>query len=263
MGAVVPNWKEFRFKIEGKVGEEELTPLTLPMARLAEYLTDLATIMGHKESVHFVATDEGSAVSIIYVDAEEEVRVTSQIRNAARGMGPHYANEAYTRLDGKLREDDAIGDIINASQKATIIEFPGKRTDLPEPYGPIKEKASLIGVLKRVGGFDESVPVHLQRADGVIFCCEADPAIAKKLIVFYEKTIRVHGIANYRRGKEGMWEVTHFKIHSYDPEPLAEDSFSQTIEKLRAIPGSEWNDLDDPLEELRRLRHGEEENARL
>lgn len=254
----MPNFKEFQFKIEGKVGEEELTPLTLPMARLAEYLTDLAAIMGHKESVHFITTGDGSARAIMYVDEEEESRVTSQIQNSARGAGPRDANLAYRRLDTRLREDQAIADIVNASKSAQVIEFPGRRTDLPQAYGPIRERASLIGVLKRVGGFDESVPVHLQRADGVIFYCAAKPAIAEELSHFYGKTVRVHGIARYTRGKEGMWKLEHFEIHSYDPEPVANDSFGETIAKLKAIPGNGWNEIDDPLEELRKLRHGED-----
>jgi len=253
----VPNFKEFQFKIEGKVGEEELTPLTLPMARFAEYLTDLAMIMGHKESVHFIATGNGSARAIMYVDEEEEARVTIQIQNAARGAAPRYANDAYKRLDSRLREDKAVGDIFNASENAQVIEFPGRKTDLPQAYGPIRERASLVGVLKRVGGFDDSIPVHLQRADGVIFYCEAAPTLAKELVPLYEKTVRVHGIATYYR-ENGLWKLERFRIQSYDPEPFAEEELSETIEKLRAIPGSEWNELDDPLEELRKLRHGED-----
>jgi hypothetical protein len=257
MGSVVPNFKEFHFKIEGKVGEQELTPLTLPMARLAEYLTDLAAMMGHKESVHFITTDDGSARAIMYVDEEEEARVTNQIQNSARGAGPRHANEAYKRLDTRLREDKAVADIVNASKSAQVIEFPGRRTDLPQAYGPIRERASLVGVLKRVGGFDESIPVHLQRADGVIFYCEAAPGLAKELLSFYEKTVRVHGIATYYR-ENGLWKLERFRIQSYDHEPLAEEKLSETIEKLKAIPGSEWNELDDPLEELRKVRHGED-----
>jgi hypothetical protein len=257
MEAAVPNWKEFQFKIEGKVGEEDLTPLTLPMARLAEYLTDLAAIMGHKESVHFMSTAPGSALSVIYVDEEEETRVTSQIQNAARGMGPRPANEGYKRLDKRLREDSAVGDIMNVSRSAKVIEFPGRRTDQPQAYGPINERASVVGVLKRVGGFDESIPVHLQRADGAIFYCEAAPPLDKELIPLYGQTIRVHGIATYYR-EAGLWKLDKFRIHSYDPQPLGGDSFAETIEKLRAIPGNEWNEIDDPLEELRKLRHGED-----
>jgi hypothetical protein len=257
METAVPNWKEFQFKIEGKVGEEELTPLTLPMARLAEYLTDLAIIMGHKESVHFIATGDGSARAIMYVDEEEESRVTSQIQNSAHGAGPHYANEAYKRLDTRLREDEAVGDIVNASKNAKIIEFPGRRTDQPLAYGPINERASVVGVLKRVGGFDESIPVHLQRADGAIFYCEAAPSLAKELVPLYEQTIRVHGIATYYR-EAGLWKLERFRIQSYDPQPLGGDSLAETIEKLKAIPGNGWNEIDDPLEELRKIRHGED-----
>jgi len=254
----VPNWKEFRFKIEGKVNGEELTPLTMPMARLAEYITDLALIMGHRESVHFIKVDEGSHESVVLVDAEEESRVTGQIQSAVRGMGPREANAAYKRLDDRLREDDGVGYIANVSSKAKVIEFPGRSLDLPQAYGPIKEKASIVGVLRRVGGFDRTVPIHLQRADEIIFYCDADEIIAKQLAPLYSQTIRVHGIATYSRGKEGMWELDHFKIQSFDPQPLSTDSFSQTIAKLKAIPGNEWNDLADPLEELQKIRHGED-----
>jgi hypothetical protein len=215
--------------------------------------------MGHKESVHFVKVAEGSHESVLYVDEEEESRVTHQIQSAARGMGPRDANVAYKRLDDRLRDDDAVANIVNATQGAKVLEFPGRSLDLPQAYGPIKERASLVGVLKRVGGFDRTVPIHLQRADEVIFYCDADEMIAKQLAPLYSQTIRVHGMATYTRGKEGMWKMDHFKIQSFDPKPLSEDTFSQTIGKLKAIPGNEWNELADPLDELHKLRHGEEQ----
>jgi hypothetical protein len=254
----MPTWKEFVFKIHGTLNGEDISPLTMPMSRLAEYLADLAVIMGHKESVHFIKVADGSHACVMYVDAEEESRVTHQVQSAARGMAPRVANEAYKRLDDRLREDDANGEIENISRQAKVLDFPGKKLDLPQPYGPIKEAASIIGILKRVGGFDKSVPIHLQRADDVIFYCDADEIIAKQLAPYYAQPIRVHGTATYSRGKEGEWKIDHFKIQSFDPKPLSEESFSQTIDKLRAIPGSEWSQISDPLEELRKLRHGED-----
>ncbi|MGA2887701.1 MAG: hypothetical protein ABSE51_06580 [Terracidiphilus sp.] len=250
------NQREFRFKIDGKIGDEALTPLTMPMARLAEYLADLAIIMGHAESVHFLEAKDGSHESVLMVEADEEARITKHIQDAAHGICTREANLAYRRLDNRLREDCAIADITNISKRAKILEFPGRNLEVPQEYGPIKERASLVGVLKRIGGFDESVPVHLQRADGVIFCCETAAMIAKQLYLFYEKTVRVHGIATYIRNKEGVWKVENFRIQSFDPEPLSEESFSETIEKLKAIPGNGWGEIPDPLEELYRLRHG-------
>lgn len=252
----MPEWKELRFKIEGKINEVDLTPYTLPMARLALYLADLAQLLGFRESVHLVSVAQGSAEPVIYIDSEEESRITYRVRHAQRGMGPRDANRAYKKLDQKLREDTASATIINVSQKAEVIEFPGIKANLPQAYGPIKEKASLVGELRRVGGFDPTIPIHLQRADGAIFYCDADQLIAKQLAPFYSQIIRVHGLATYSRGKEGQWKIDHFKIQSFDPKPLSDESFSTTIEKLKAIPGSEWPNIPDPLEELRKIRDG-------
>jgi hypothetical protein len=253
----VPNWKEFRFKIDGEIDGVEITPYTIPLARIAVYLADLAQLLGHHESVHLIAVAEGSTQSVIYVDSEEESRVIQRVRDAQRGMGPADANRAYKKLDNKLRQDNATAKILNVSQEVEIIEFPGKNANVPQVYGPIRERASIIGELRRVGGFDTTVPVHLQRRDGTIFYCEANESIAKQLGAYLYRSIRVHGIATYSRGKEGVWRVDHFKIQSFDEEPLSTESFSATLDKLRAIPGSEWADLADPLEELHKIRHGE------
>jgi hypothetical protein len=257
----LPNWKEFRFKIDGAINGVEITPYTIPMARLALYLADLAQLLGHRDSVHLIAVTEGSTQPVIYVDAEEESRVTERVRHAQRGMGPEDANRAYRKLDNKLREDQASATFINFSQKAEVIGFPGIKTNLPQAYGPIKERASAVGELKRVGGFDPTVPIHLQRADGLIFYCEADESIAKKLAPFYARVIRIHGVATYSRGKEGVWKVDHFKIQSFDLEPLSDETFSATMQRLRNIPGNEWAEMADPLEELRSIRSGEGEKT--
>jgi hypothetical protein len=262
MEAVVPNWKKFRFKIDGKVNGVEMTPYTIPMARLAVYIADLAQLMGHKESVHLISVEDGSTQPLIYIDSEEESRVMHRVRNAQRGLSTEDANSAYKKIDSNLREDDATGVILNVDQKADVIEFPGRKANLPDEYGPIREQASIVGELKRVGGFrPDRVPIHLQRADEAIFYCDAAESIARELGPLLYRVIRVHGIATYSRGKEGLWIVDRFRIQSYDPEPLSNESFSTTIDKLRAIPGSQWAEMDDPLEELRKIRNGEESVA--
>jgi hypothetical protein len=256
----MPNFKEFRFKIEGTVNGIEMTPYTMPLARLVLYLTDLAQLLGHRESVHLISVEDGSTQPVIYVDSDEESRIINRVRTAQRGMGPLDANRAYRKIDRKLREDNAVARILDTAQKAEIIEFPGKRTDLPQAYGPIREKASIVGELMRVGGLrPEMVPVHIQRADEVIFYCDASQHIARDLGPLLYRHIRVHGLATYSRGREGLWTVDRFRIQSYDPEPLSEESFSATIEKLRGVPGNEWAQMADPLQELYKLRHGEEE----
>jgi hypothetical protein len=253
----VPNWKEFRFKMDGKINGVEMTPLTIPMVRLAEYITDLAQLLGHKESVHFLSVAEGSAEPVIYVDADEEARVLHRVRSAKQGTGPHDANVAFKRLDDRLREDDGTGAFFSTG-KAEVIEFPGKNVTVYEKHGPLREPTSLIGELMRVGGMDETVPVHLKRADEVIYYCESTQEIARQLGPLLFQTIRVHGMAYWVRNEEGKWHLDKFKIQSFDTKPLSDESFSTTLERLRAIPENGWTDVDDPLAELRKIRHGEE-----
>jgi hypothetical protein len=253
----MPNWKEFRFNMSGKINGVEITPLTIPMARLAEYITDLAKLLGHKESVHFLSVAEGSAQNVIYIEAEEEARILGRVQSAKRGAGPDEANAAYKRLDDRLREDEGTGVLVDA-KKGEVIEFPGKNVTVYEVCGPLREPASLIGELKRVGGMDETVPVHLKRTDEVIYCCETTEAIAKQLAPMIYQTIRVHGMAYWLRDEHGTWKLDKFKIQSFDEKPLSGDSFSAMIERLRAIPDNGWTDVEDPLGELRKIRHGEE-----
>jgi hypothetical protein len=254
----VTNWKEFRFKIDGEIDGVKITPYTMPLSRLALYLIDLAQLLGHNESVHLLKVDDGSAEPVFYVDPEEEHRIIHQVRNAQKGTGPRNANRAYKKLDSKLRHDNATGRIIDAVKKAEIIEFPGNRANLPEVYANIRERASVTGVLKRVGGFDKTIPIHLLRQDEEIVYCEANESLAQQLAPFYSKPVRLHGIATYSRGNEGKWKMENFRIQSFDETKLIDESFTETMAKLRNIDGNEWADVADPLEELRKIRHGEE-----
>ena len=74
--------KEFRFRIDA------FTPDTLPMERLAEYMTDLARMLGEPASVHFVRLDPGSTVLIQRIDEEAEPKVRHRVRTVRSGEGP-------------------------------------------------------------------------------------------------------------------------------------------------------------------------------
>lgn len=254
----MPKFKELRLRIEGKINGEEMTPLTIPMSRLLEYLTDLAAIMGHKESVHFLKVEEGSTAPVLLIDEEEEGRIKHRMQQAKRGQGPREANLAYCRFDQRLREDDGFAELTDEQQKSNILEFPGRNLTVPKKYGPISEPSSLIGQLRRVGGMDATIPVWLLREDGEILCCEASEAVCQALAPLLFQYVRVHGMAYWTRNEEEKWKLERFRIQSFDPKPLSNESFSETLERLRAIPNNGWSDVPDPLEELRQIRHGED-----
>jgi hypothetical protein len=128
----MPTFKKLKFKMEGIVEGEKWSPLTIPMSRLAEYLTDLAIVPGHKESVHLVEVVDGSATPVIWYDAEEEQRILHRTINAQTGTGDPEAAAAYRRNDARFKKDQGFGSLIDAEKGAVIIEFPGAKKEAPQ-----------------------------------------------------------------------------------------------------------------------------------
>jgi hypothetical protein len=251
----MPDFKKLRFKIEGKIDDVDFTPTTMPMARLAEYLADLAQLLGHNESVHLIGVEEGSTAPVLYYDALEEARIFSRVRGAVDGTGHPDAIDAYQRIDQRLKRDSGSARLVNSS--AELAEFPGIHQPQPDSYPKIRERGTIAGKLRRVGGKGDTIPIWIERADRKMFYCETSEHLSRELSEFYLRLIRVHGVGTYIRNEDGEWEQTKFAIQSFDPVLLADESIIATFEKLRAIDDNEWNEIKDPLAELRRLRHGE------
>ena len=60
---------EYRFKIDA------YSPETIPMARLAEYMSDLAVLFGNRENVHFVQLEPGSTTLLQRIEYEAVPKV--------------------------------------------------------------------------------------------------------------------------------------------------------------------------------------------
>ena len=121
-------------------------------------------------------------------------------------------------------------------------------------YVPVREAGELVGEVRRVGGLDETGPIWLRRADQEIFYCEASEQIARALGPFIYKTIRVFGIGKWVRNRDGKWKLEKFHIRSFDPKPLSDASFAETLGSLRALPGADWGASPDPLADLHSSR---------
>jgi hypothetical protein len=254
----MPEFKELRFKIEGKIDDVDFTPDTIPMARLAEYLADLAVLLGHEKSVHLMKVEDGSAQPLIHYDPLEEARIFGRVRGAVEGTGDPDAVRAFQKIDRRLKRDSGFGRLVNGAAPP-LAEFPGIRQPQPDIYPKIKEHGTITGKLRRVGGTGTTIPIWIERADGEMFYCEASELLSKQLSELYLQIVRVHGIGTYIRNEDGAWEQTGFTIQSYDPAPLADEGIAVTFEKLRAIDDNEWNEVKDPLAELDRIRHGGDE----
>ena len=77
--------QEYRFKIDA------FTPETLPMARLAEYMAELATLLGTQERVHFVRLEGGSTTLVQEIEYEAIPKVRERLNGIKTRSAPEDA----------------------------------------------------------------------------------------------------------------------------------------------------------------------------
>ncbi len=228
-------------------------PTTIPMARLAEYMSELAVLLGETSNVHFVRLDEGSTKIVSKVDDEAIPKVNSRVSLARMGDGPTDAIKAIKNINRKLHEDNTTGRLYEGTS-AEIIKFPGREAIEERNFGAVTQQGSLDGTVVRVGGTKETVYVHLQSSHN-IYSCLSSRFIAKQLAEYlFTGEVRVFGVGRWIRSETGVWDVDRFQVDRF--QPLDDRPLSAILADLRSIPGSEWPSVEDPWAELDRLRNG-------
>ena len=240
---------EYRFIIDA------FSPETLPMSRLAEYMGELARLLGRSDQVHFARLEEGSTVLVQTVESEAMPEVDERIRALAYDNPPDDVARAFSALNRYLADDNATGRL-HESGGVEMIRFPGCEPPAPVTFGAFNQPGVLDGVLIRIGGKDDTVPAHLRDGDR-IHLCNTTLGMAKRLAVhLYGPTLRVQGDGRWERGADGGWVMKRFNITNF--EELDDAPLVQVAQRLRDVVGSGWKDIEDPAEELRHLRGIEE-----
>lgn len=244
--------REYIFRIDA------YTPDTIPMVRLAEYMTDLATVLGEYKSVHFVRLASGSTQVVHAVEYESEPKVRERVQAVRNQDGPPEAMRAARAIDQRLAQDNASGSILEPTG-AKLLEFPGRKRVTEPQYGPFNQPGTIDGVPIRIGGESDPVPVHLEEPDQEPHICHASRAVAREIAPYLFSTIlRADGVGRWHRDRDGNWIMDRFTIHSF--KPLRDVPLSDTVGRLRAIQ-STLHRVADPLAELERIRHGNEGTA--
>lgn len=241
--------RELRFRIDA------FTPETLPMERLAEYMAKFAVLLGETERVHFVKLEKSSAVLVASAEPQAGPKVDRRLLEIRAGTADQATKKAVRELDDMLANDNAIGQILD-DQGGEIINFPGRTRPQALAYGPFREDGVLEGVIFRLGGKDQSVPVWLED-QGAVHKCNTSIALAKELSHYYlGPLLRVKGSGRWLRETSGDWRMMAFDIKDY--EVLDDTPLAEVVKRLQAAQGSEWGE--DPVDELMRLRNGESLN---
>ncbi len=246
----MPKRHEYRFRIDA------FTPDTLPMARLAQYMADLATMLGEQDSVHFVRIEKSSAVLVHQIEDDAAPRVKERVNRVRRGDGPGDAMKAFRETNKRLKADNSVG-TLTGDGEAEIIRFPGREMEEPVVFGPFNQEGTLDGKVIMVGGKSDPVPVHLEQG-ATVYICQAKRDIARTLGRYlFQSELRVRGEGRWTREADGTWTLNRFTIYSF--EVLDDEPLSAVVAKLREIPGSGWQDVDDPWSELTGMReYGDE-----
>ena len=245
------NTQEYKFTIDS------LTPETLPMERLAQYMSDLAKLLGEPEKIHFVRIDSSPVALVHSVEQDAVPIVRDRICASQTDAGPSDAVAAYRRLNRRLLDDNATGILCDDADNK-VLELPGRMQAERYTYGPFSQDSSLDGVVIRVGRVNNQTIVTLESSDNQHTNCLAKRSVAKEVAQYiFGPEIRVHGKGRWFRDTTGNWILDRFVIGRFDL--LEHESLSAILEQLREIPGSEWPNLPDPWRELHELR-GKSEN---
>ncbi|WP_420966850.1 hypothetical protein [Bradyrhizobium sp. B120] len=235
---------EFEFFIDA------YSPSTIPMARLAEYMAQLATMLGEESSVHFVKLKRGSTRLVHRVQREAVPKVRERAAAVRRGDAPRDALRAYDTVNRMLREDDGCGALKEApdtNQEAVIIPFPGVQSS--EEKFAVQERGTIDGMLVRVGGIHKWVPVLIEANGEAVSGCWADRITAKKLARHLFEPVRLIGTGKWERGADGKWSLKEFVVEAY--ETLSNEPLSDALNRIRAINAFKDTTLDD-IEMLRK-----------
>ncbi|APT35021.1 hypothetical protein MCBMB27_05730 (plasmid) [Methylobacterium phyllosphaerae] len=247
----LPDGVTLRFKIGA------FTPSTIPMEKLAEYMRDLAVILGSPENVHFLRLEAGSTEIVHVVDRGAFlVNVMSRVGGVRYGAAPVEAIAAYRSINKRLAEDRATGALINGELSAEILNFPGMWAVEAEPFPPVTQAGAIDGVVIRLGGTGANVPVHVQAGDTVYSKCLASREIARELgHHLFGGPLRLTGQGKWTRDADGVWNLDRFLIGGF--EPLDSKPLSRVVSELRSLR-SGWEDVADPWDEIMKLRNDDE-----
>jgi hypothetical protein len=236
--------EEYEFRID------KFTPSTIPMARLAEYLRELAALIGHYDSVHFKRIKGGSVSVVASVESEAIPKVRARLQSARDPEAPKDIRKPFERIDEMLREDNAIAKINRGN--SNVVKFLGRDGARNPRMGPFSERGEIDGKIVRVGGADKTAHVLIEQADGEILSAEISRELAVALAHYlYTKPVRLAGLARWERTETGQWNLVSFRAKEF--ELLKDDDLASAVGNLRRIE-ADWKHDPDPLALLERVR---------
>jgi hypothetical protein len=235
---------EYQFRIDA------YSPDTMPMGRLAQYMAELATLLGERSHVHFRRLTKGSTILNAKIDREAAPKVHDRVASVRAGDAPVEPTRAFNAMNRLLRDDNAVGVLRDAAPRGIVVRFPGREL-AEEKFASIRQQGSIDGIVTGIRGKDDTIHITINAEGQQISGCETNRAIAKQLGMKLFEPVRLFGRGRWSRDADGVWTLLTFKIESF--EALQDVPLTSALAELRSIP-TEWGD--NAYTELTELRRG-------
>lgn len=245
--------REYVLKITG------YTPKTLPLARLLEYLAPLVQIFGNTNGVHLSEIREGSAELVTTIDAVVGDDVDRRVALIDSPDAPPEVMDGVDDLNEQLRADKRDAVLLRRAANDNVYlevrTFRGAAEPSPKAYGPYPQPTTIDAFLHRAGG--KKPRLTLIDPERKRIPAECTEETLKELRHHLHEWLRLHGEGRWYRTARGKWELWGFTVTHF--EPVANESLVAAVDRMRAIRGTEWERMKDPLGELRNMRRDDDE----
>lgn len=225
------------------------TPTTMSMERVAEYMLEMARLMGGREGVHLKEVVKGSVVLRAVADVDVAEQVSKRLTLIAAGDGPRDALAAAAKINEMLGRDNTTAKL-EAPSGAVIIPFPGKKP--AETSAVVSEESQIDGRVIKIGGRDNTIPLLLLGENGEEYRCTVrGESLAKAISAHYfGGTIRVYGRGKWKRTQDGKWLLEELMVSDFQELSDDWDAAMQTM--LVAASGWMGTDIEAECVKLRR-----------
>lgn len=230
---------EYSFRIIGP------KPDTIPMSRLASYMSELARLMGCQDSVHFQRIEDRS-VAIVAIAPQSEVPIISpRIRAASHGE----VSTAWKRINEYLAEDGWEAEM-RLPRSSEVVVFPG-RSRAAKAIRSISQPTTVQGRLVRLEGAGDIVRVGLEIDGDLTARISLDAHNAQKLANYFHHYVRLSGEGRWKRDGDGQWSLDSLSASSF--EALTDADLKDVLQRLgQTIAPGKGAEIMKAVDELRR-----------
>lgn len=215
---------EYRLVLEG------FTPDTIPMARLAEYMQQLAKMLGQEAFVHFQRVENNCTALVSKIDRRDIGKVGARVRAIRSQSAPADAMKAFGTINNMVGEDGTTA--VLRERSATIIRFPGTRPSQIQAF-EVPDEGTVIGYLYMLSDARNEFHARIRLESGGTLMCTVTDEIAKKLREHLFEAVKVSGPGLWTRSPSGDWAPNKLDI--------------------KDVVGADSKNLRSIIDELRRL----------